>query len=171
MSSNGHLRCTHVQAIINSAVMNLGVHVFLSILVSLVCMPTSEIAMSYGGSVSSCFFFFKLISTLFSIVPVLVCSPTNSVKGFPFLHTISRIYCLYTFGQYSFWTVWHGTSLLVYLFYTWLTSFTSTSCWSDCLLFSIVYTCLPCQREVVHRCVALSLGILFCSIDLFLSLC
>ena len=34
------------------------------------------------------------ISTLFSIVAVLVCIPTNSVRGFPFLHTLSSIYCL-----------------------------------------------------------------------------
>ena len=33
-------------------------------------------------------------STLFSIVAVLVCIPTNSVRGFPFLHTLSSIYCL-----------------------------------------------------------------------------
>ena len=43
----------HVLAIINSAVMNIGVHVFLSILVSLVCMPNSGIAGSYGSSISS----------------------------------------------------------------------------------------------------------------------
>ena len=30
---------------------------------------------------------FKKISTLFSIAAVLVCIPTNSVRGFPFLHT------------------------------------------------------------------------------------
>ena len=40
---------------------------------------------------------FKGISTLFSIVAVLVCIPTNSVRGFPFLHTLSSIYCLYIF--------------------------------------------------------------------------
>ena len=33
--------------------MNIGVHVFLSILVSLVCMPSSGIAGSYGSSISS----------------------------------------------------------------------------------------------------------------------
>ena len=41
---------------------------------------------------------FKEISTLFSIAAVLVCIPTNSVRGFPFLHTLSSIYCLKTFG-------------------------------------------------------------------------
>ena len=37
---------------------------------------------------------FKGISTMFSIVAVPVCIPTNSVRGFPFLHTLSSIYCL-----------------------------------------------------------------------------
>ena len=40
-------------AIINSAAMNIGVHVSLSILVSSVCMPSSGIAESYGSSISS----------------------------------------------------------------------------------------------------------------------
>ena len=43
------------------------------------------------------FAIFKGISTLFSIVAVLVCIPTNSARGFPFLHTLSSIYCLQTF--------------------------------------------------------------------------
>jgi len=40
-------------AIINSAAMNIGVHVSLSILVSPVCMPSSGIDASYGSSISS----------------------------------------------------------------------------------------------------------------------
>ena len=52
-SANGHLACFHVLAIINSAAMNIGVHVSLSDLVSSVCMPRSGIAGSYGSSISS----------------------------------------------------------------------------------------------------------------------
>ena len=52
-SADRHLGCFHVLAIINSAVMNTGVHVSLSDLVSLVCMPSTGIAGSYGSSISS----------------------------------------------------------------------------------------------------------------------
>ena len=52
-SANGHLGCFHVLAIINSAAMNIGVHVSLSDLVSSVCMPRSGISGSYGSSISS----------------------------------------------------------------------------------------------------------------------
>ena len=52
-STDGYLGCFHVLVIVNSAVMNIGVHVSLSILVSSVCMPSNGISGSYGSSISS----------------------------------------------------------------------------------------------------------------------
>ena len=52
-SADGHPGCFHDLAIINSAVMNIGVRVSLSDLVSSVCMSRSGIAGSYGSSISS----------------------------------------------------------------------------------------------------------------------
>ena len=52
-SADRRLGCLHVLAIVNSAAMNIRVHVSLSILVFSVCMPSSGIAGSYGSSISS----------------------------------------------------------------------------------------------------------------------
>ena len=52
-SADGHLGCFHVLAIANSPVVNIGVRVCLSILVSSVCMPSSGIAGSYSSSICS----------------------------------------------------------------------------------------------------------------------
>ena len=52
-SANGHLGCFRVLAMINSAAMNIGVYMSLSDVVSLVCIPRSGIAGSYGSSISS----------------------------------------------------------------------------------------------------------------------
>ena len=52
-SADGHLGCFHALVIVNSSATNIGIHVSLSILVSLVCMPSSGIAGSYGSAISS----------------------------------------------------------------------------------------------------------------------
>ena len=52
-SVNGHLGCFHGLAIVNSAAMNNGIHVSLSILVSLGYMHRSGITGSYSGFIPS----------------------------------------------------------------------------------------------------------------------
>ena len=50
LSAEGYLGCFHVLAIVNSAAMNIGVHVSLSILISSVYTPRRGIAGLYGSS-------------------------------------------------------------------------------------------------------------------------
>ena len=47
-SVDGHLGCFHVLAVVDSAAMNSGIHVSISVLVSSGYMPRSGIAGSYG---------------------------------------------------------------------------------------------------------------------------
>ena len=52
-SVDGHLGCFHGLAIVNSAAVNIGVHVSFSVLVSSGYMPSSGIAGTYGGFIAS----------------------------------------------------------------------------------------------------------------------
>ena len=50
-SVDGHLGCFHALAIVNSAAMNIGVHVSFQIMVFSGYVPRSGIARSYGSSI------------------------------------------------------------------------------------------------------------------------
>ena len=97
-SVDGHLGCFYVLATVNSAAVNNGIHVSLSILVSPGYMPRRGISGSYGGFIP-----FKGISIPFSIVAVSIYIPTNSARAFPFLHTISSIVCRLFGDGHSDW--------------------------------------------------------------------
>ena len=84
-SISRHLDCFHVLAAVNSAAMNIWVHVTFWIGILSKYMPRGGIVRSYGSSV------FWGSSILFSIVVVPIYIPTNSVGVFPFLHTLSSI--------------------------------------------------------------------------------
>ena len=92
-SVSGHLGCFHVLAIVNSAAASVGMHVSFSVLVSSGYRLSGGIAGSYGGFILSFWDFFG-ISVLFCIVAVSIYIPTNSARGFPFLHTLSSIHQL-----------------------------------------------------------------------------
>ena len=98
-SVDGHLGCVHVLAIVNSAAMNIGIHISFSMKLLSRYMPRSGIARSYG----SCIFDFLGTFVEFSMVVVPIYILTNSEGVFPFLHILSSIFCWLVNDGHSNW--------------------------------------------------------------------
>ena len=94
LSVNGHPDCFHVLAVVNSASMNIGVHMSFPIMVFQGHMPSRGISGSYGGFIPS--FSRNLHSVFFTVISIYI--PSNCASCFLFLHILTEfIVCRFFF--------------------------------------------------------------------------
>ena len=85
-SVDGHLGCFHVLTVVNSAAINIEVHIYFQIVFLSRYMPQNRITESYDSSI------FYILWNLYTVFYIYISN--NSVKGFSFLHAVSNIYYL-----------------------------------------------------------------------------
>ena len=74
----------------------------------------SQMWLKLFSSSRSMLYLYLIFSGTFILLCIMVasvCIPTISVWGFPFLHTLFNIYCLYIFWWWPFWLVLGDTLL------------------------------------------------------------
>ena len=118
-SVSGHSGCLHVLATTNSTAVTTGVCAyfrkkffwFQKSFFPDICPGVGLLLDIYLDHMVALFLLFWGTSTLFSTVAAPIYIPTNSVGGFPFLHTLSSIHYLHTFWLRPLRLVWGDTSL------------------------------------------------------------
>ena len=88
-SVDGHLGCFHVLATVNNAAMTIGMHVSfpISVFIFFRYIPRSRIA----GHMVVLYLVFWGTSILLSTLAAPIYTPTNSARGFPFLHLLANM--------------------------------------------------------------------------------
>ena len=90
------------------------------------------------------FLIFWVISILLSTVVAPICIPTNSAKGFPFLHILASSCCSLIYWWWLFWQVWGGiSSWFSFAFLGWLVTLS--------ILSYVYWTCVSSFEKCLFR--------------------